>query len=96
MDGPNVNWRVFEIMFEHLKQKGNINLLNVGSCGIHIMHNAFSTDCGVFSEVEKTASALYPLFKYLPARRDDNLNIDKNAKFLQNFCKSRWLENVSV
>lgn len=96
MDGPNVNWKVFEMMFEHLKQEGNVNLLNVGSCGLHVMHNAFSTGCVVFSEVEKTASALYRLFKDSPARRDDYLNIDKNAKFPLKFCKSRWLENVSV
>lgn len=53
------------------------------------MHNAFSTGCGIFSEVEETASALYHLFKASPALRDNYLNIDKNAKFLQKFCKSR-------
>lgn len=89
MDGSNVNWRVFEILFQYLKQEGNINLVNVESCELHVMHNAFSIGCGIFSEVEETASALYHLFKASPALRDNYLNIDKNAKFLQKLCKSR-------
>lgn len=81
-----------KLCFEYLKQEENINLLNVGSCGFHVMHNAFSASCGVFSEVEKTASALYHLFKDLPARKYDYLNIEKkNAKFPPNFAnQDRW------
>lgn len=96
MDGSNISWRVFEIMFEYLKQEGNINLFNMESCELYVLHNAFSAGCGVFSEVKETASALNHLFKGSPAPRDDFLNIDINAKFLPKFCKSRWLENVCV
>ena len=45
MDGPNVNWKFFELLQqEHAEQYGGVQLVNVGSCGLHTLHNAFK--CG--------------------------------------------------
>ena len=39
MDGPNVNWKFLEIFQGELKRESNVMLLNVGSCGLHVVHN---------------------------------------------------------
>ena len=38
MDGPNVNWKVFEDLQKRLLSK---QMLNVGSCGLHTIHGAY-------------------------------------------------------
>lgn len=40
-DGPNVNKKVFSLMDKDLIQSRGKGLLNVGTCNIHICHNAF-------------------------------------------------------
>ena len=41
MDGPNVNWKVFSLFQQEISKENSVELLNVGSCGLHIVHNAF-------------------------------------------------------
>ncbi|KAI2665830.1 putative kinetochore protein SPC25 [Labeo rohita] len=42
MDGPNVNWKFFELLQqEQVEQFGGSQLAVVGSCGLHTLHNAF-------------------------------------------------------
>jgi len=42
--GPNVNWKMFESLQQELKDYHDIHFLNVGSCGLHQVHEAFQ--CG--------------------------------------------------
>ena len=40
MDGPRVNWKLFSMLCKE-RQKDDAHLpklLNVGSCGIHVVH----------------------------------------------------------
>ncbi|GBM79370.1 hypothetical protein AVEN_32979-1 [Araneus ventricosus] len=56
MDSPNVNLKVLEMMKE-MKNELNKSLLNVRTCGLHVMHNAFRGCCSAaFPEVEEAAS----------------------------------------
>ena len=41
MDGPNVNWNFFNRFQGELKCEWNASLLNVGSCGLLVVHGAF-------------------------------------------------------
>ena len=41
MDGPNVNMKFFEGFLQHLKERSFDSLINIGSCGLHIVHEAF-------------------------------------------------------
>ena len=47
MDGPRVNWKVLSLLCEDRdKQDADLpKLLNIGSCGLHIVHGAFCTGC---------------------------------------------------
>ena len=70
MDGPSVNWKLFELISNDLKHQAIIKLLNVGSCGLHQVRGAFQAgaqSCGW--EVSKFLSSLYWLFKDMPVRR---------------------------
>ncbi|XP_033469102.1 uncharacterized protein LOC117248273 [Epinephelus lanceolatus] len=96
MDGPNVNWKFFELLQqEHAEQNGGAQLVVVGSCGLHTLHNAFK--CG-FSmwQVEKVLRAMHFLFHNTPARRDDFIAVTKSSVFPLPFCGHRWIENLPV
>ena len=48
MDGPNVNWKLFDMMKPDRFQKNPKAppMLGLGSCGLHVVHRAFGTaDC---------------------------------------------------
>ena len=44
MDGPNINWKMLDIIVEDRNSNETYpNLLDVGSCSLHIVHGAFRT-----------------------------------------------------
>nr|KAI8731911.1 hypothetical protein BgiMline_030099 [Biomphalaria glabrata] len=95
MDGPNVNWKVFDIFQAELMQESSVKLLNVGSCGLHIVHNSFKAGHSATSwDIGSWLSALHWLFKDSPARREDFINLTGTSTFALRFCGHRWLENV--
>ena len=59
MDGPNVNWKVFRLMQEDVEKQTGKKLLNIGSCGLHVIHNSFRDGCsGAQWEVETFLSSV--------------------------------------
>lgn len=97
MDGPNVNWKFFELMKNQILKDYDVTLINIGSCGLHVMHNAFktgaqATDWGISSLL----SSLYYLFKDSPARREDFQKVTGTSTMPLKFVSHRWMENVPV
>ena len=46
MDGPSVNWKFYKSFQESLHSRQDcqsISMINIGSCGLHIVHNAFKS-----------------------------------------------------
>lgn len=41
MDGPNVNWKFYDMVKDKLVNDYDTKLMNVGSCGLHTVHNSF-------------------------------------------------------
>ena len=73
-DGPNVNKTIFRKMNELIKHDHPdfAGLVDLGSCTIHIVHNAFGKGMQQFGkEIEQLCMDLHSLFKYSAARRDD-------------------------
>lgn len=97
MDGPSVNWSFYEKFGRKLKENNDSELINIGSCGLHVLHGAFQTG---FREtgwnVDGLLSSMYYLFKDCPARREDYVNVTGSTDFPLKFCKHRWLENGPV
>ena len=97
MDGPNVNWATFDKLENKLQTENNKKLLNIGSCGLHTLHNAFKAGVSDTEwDIGHKLSALYTLFDEVPARRDDYEKVTKQALYPLQFCAHRWVENVSV
>ena len=76
MNGPAINWALFNELQETMILEHNTRLLDIGSCGLHTLHNRFrdkaqSTGCDIGS----TLDALYWLFKDTPARREDYTSV---------------------
>lgn len=97
MDGPNVNWRMYEDFTKEYKTDLKQDVLNLGSCGLHIVNGAFLTGAKAAAwDVESFLSSLYFLFNDAPARREDFQTVTGAADMPLKFCKTRWLENVPV
>lgn len=100
MDGPNVNWRLFNDLtseLQSMRESSSFGLLNIGSCGLHVVHNSFKsgmrkTDWGM----DQFLTSLYYLFKNVPLRRADYTAVTGSALFPLKFCSVRWVENQSV
>jgi len=96
MDGPNVNWKFIEmIQKEHAEQFGGSQLVMVGSCGLHTLHNAFKSGFTMW-EMEKLLRAQHYLFHNTPARREDFFSLTESTEFPLPFCGHRWIENLPV
>lgn len=95
MDGPNVNWAAFKSFSKEVEQETNNKLINIGSCGIHTLHNAFKEGMTKSFNLGSYLSSLHWLFKDSPARREDFTTITGSVVFPLSYCGHRWLENVS-
>jgi hypothetical protein len=85
MDGPSVNWKFLP------------QLLDLGSCGLHVIHGAFQTGHKAASwAVNETLRGLFGLFKDSPVRRADYISQTGNALFPKKCCQVRWLANADV
>jgi hypothetical protein len=98
MDGPAVNWKFLQSLDTFLSQDGKATvLLDLGSCGLHVVHGALQTGHKVSTwNVNAWLRAMYSLFKDSPARRADYIAITGSMKFPKKFCQVRWVENVGV
>ncbi|XP_076435198.1 uncharacterized protein LOC143275021 [Babylonia areolata] len=95
MDGPNVNWTVYNTINCDMKDNHGVSLLHVGSCGLHTLHNAFRTGCEATGwKIEDFLSASYKLFEDSPARLEDYYATTQASSLPLKFCRHRWLENV--
>lgn len=94
MDGPNVNWKFFKTLQSDIEKEFYTKCANVGSCGLHIVNNAFRDGASSTEwNVSSILVSLYWLLKDSPARRDF-LETSKSKKMPVKFCNYRWLENV--
>lgn len=72
-----------------------VQLVSVGSCGLHTLHNAFK--CGFTAwQLDKLLRAMHTLFYNVPARREDYITVTKSSLFPLSFCAHRWVENLPV
>ena len=96
MDGPNVNFKLLDLLQkEHAELHGGAQILMVGSCGLHTLHNAMKAGFTAW-QIDKLLRALHFLFHNVPARREDYTNITGSSCFPLSFCGHRWVENVPV
>ena len=97
MDGPNVNWAFYNQLQKKIKLDHNTQMLNIGSCGLHIIHGAFKHGVDKCNwDMTSLLRSVHSMFNETPARREDYTEVTGSSTFGRNFCNTRWLENVPV
>ena len=91
MDGPNVNIKLLK-MIQAERSENEHQLIDIGSCGLHTIHNAFktrgeSTGWGM----KKILKRVYQIFHDSPAKREDFLTVTNTTQFTQSFCATRFV-----
>ena len=87
MDGPNVNWDVLSLHSSYREKNEFSRLINIGSCGLHVLHGALQT--GIMEtdwEVSKVLHAMWKIFDESPARRDIYIRETGCDVFPLHFC----------
>ena len=71
MDGPNINWKFYSVIKEKLSTDFDAMLINICSCGLHVLHNNFKAGATASGwVVSSILASLYQLFKDAPAQRE--------------------------
>ena len=99
MDGPRVNWKLLSLQSEDRQKEGADlpQLLNVGSCGLHVVHGAFCTGCQSTDwKTDGFLTALWHLFHDSTAGREDFTAVTGCIVFPLKFCATRWVEDEKV
>jgi len=101
MDGPNVNIKMLHDFKEELQQKNENSIdhiiFDIGSCGLHTMHNAFKNSIKSSKwNIIEFFRAIYNVFKDVPDRRADFIKFTDSTTFPKKFCAVRWLQNIET
>ena len=73
------------------------NLLDVGSCSLHVVHGAFRTGMKQTGwGIDLLLKSLYSHLHETPARREDYTKMTGSQVFPLQFCGHRWLEDKRV
>ena len=97
MDGPNVNVKFERLLKSSKKMKSlNTNIISIGTCPLHIVHNAFRAGVNVLNfNIDSFAIGVNFFFKHSAARRSDYRQIEDLAeiisRFIQKHSSTRWV-----
>ena len=95
-DGPNVNKSIKQSINNKLEEHFKRQLVDTGSCQIHVAHNSFRKGIEAYGEaIENLCIDLFYFFKLSASRREDYLAIQQKLDleeivFLRH-VESRWL-----
>lgn len=95
-DGPNVNKKVWRLVNEKLLDEAGHPLIDIGTCSIHTVHNAFHKGLEEFGDtVCELISDIYHFFNNFPSRWEDykSIQVKKDVperRFIKH-SSNRWL-----
>lgn len=98
MDAPNVNKKVLKDLQTYLSQiEPNFpKLLDIGTCGLHTLNNAFQTSVKESNckwDLVLFLRVCYYTFHKSAARRVDYVQLNNSEDFPDKYCEIRWLNN---
>ena len=97
MDDPNVNWKFCHNLFQKCKGEELPDLLNIGSCSLHVVHGSFEKGAKESGwNLGNTLCSLWQIFHKTPARREDFIQITSSDLFPFQFCQLRWVAGTKV
>ena len=72
-------------------------LINIGSCGLHIIHHSFKTHIEVADwDIKATAKDAFQTLHNSPATRADYISVSGSNLFPLFFCATCWVEDKKV
>ena len=87
MDGPNTNWSVLKLLQEDRCEKDYPNIIDIGSCSLHVVHGAFKSGIEATNwDLKKTMKAMWKIFDDSPARRIIYVKICEVNEFPARYC----------
>ena len=97
MDGPSVNWTFLKEIQKHHEEAELPQLINIGSCGLHIIHGAFQTGATTTCwNIKGTLKAIYKLLHDSPVCHADYISVSGSMIFPFLFCATGLVEDKKV
>ena len=97
MDGPAVNWKFYTPLQKYRSDCELHQLIDISSCGLHIIHGAFKTGAESTQwELKEIRKGCFRTLYDTPARRDDYISVTGSEMFPLFFCATRWVEDKPV
>ena len=76
MDGPLANWKFINLLQKDRVEKEQRNLIDIGSCSLHVIHGAFKTGAESSGwNMKATIKGVFMISHDTPARREDYISI---------------------
>ena len=92
MDGPSVNWKFYEAVTKDRAEDKLHQLINIGSCGLHVIHGAFKSDAEATNwNIKKVLQSAFQILHDSPARREDYESVTGSKKYPLFFCATRFV-----
>ena len=90
MDGPVVNLKFFEKLVNYLEEIGANGRIDIGTCGLHIIHGTFTSGFEATRwSMKDLLKGCFQIVHDTPARRADYISITGSDKFPLSFCGIR-------
>ena len=87
VDGPSTNWKFFNLLQKDRVEKEQHNLIDIGSCSLHIIHGAFKTGAESAGwNMKAILKGAFTILSDTPARREDYISVTGEEMFPLFFC----------
>lgn len=97
MNGSNMNLKVTKDISAELEREHIHKLINIGTCGLHVLHYAFQDGVKVSVwEICSLLKSVFYIFLESPTRKEDFFTVTNSKIRPLQFCGPRWLENTSA
>ena len=86
MDGSSVNWKFLNSVTKKREEDELSTLMNIGSCGFHVIHGAFKAGVETTNwNIKKTLRGVFYILRDFPARREDYESVTGYSKYPLNY-----------
>ena len=90
MDGPSVNWKFLNEVSKRRKDDELHALIEIGSCGLHIIHGAFKSGAEMTNwNIKQVLKGAFQILHDTPARREDYESVTGSIIYPLFFCATR-------
>ena len=97
MDRPNTNWKFFKFLKRYRLENEQHQLIDIGYCGLHIIHGTFKTGAESTNwGLKKVLQEAFILLHDSPTRRGDYVSLTGSDKFPLSFWAKMWIKKENL